>query len=524
MTASDGSQSDTAAITVNLNNLNDNAPNIVDATVALDENSANGSAVTNVSDSFTTTDFDRDGQAITYSITGGNGLGGFAIDANTGAITVANSAVLDFETTPSFTLTVTASDGSQSDTAAITVNLLNVNETPTAGDDVAVTNENTAVMTGNVLANDTDVDSVLTAASITAFDAVSANGGTVVSNGDGTFTYTPALNFVGTDTFTYTVSDGVLTDTATVTITVTPAGGNSAPILMTNAGAIVLAGFSDPITSDQLQVTDVDNTPAQLLYTVLSAPLNGRLELTTTPGVAITSFTQADINAGRLVYVHNGSAGTGDSVTFTVSDGAGGTIAATTFNFTVMPFSPPPLGWPPGPDSAPVHFSRLSAPPPVGVVMPVLPPPEPMWSPGGQNTYAVLVTDIIDIPDEPALREAMPNRSLDSVEPPDIALQKPLNLPLEPLSLPVKKMLLVGHNLAERLTKVADKLERAIEAREQQSGLLVLVESFTGIALSVGFVVWLLRRGSFLTSFLASLPMLGVGSRDRRKRIRQAHK
>ena len=147
-----------------------------------------------------------------------------------------------------------------------------------------------------------------------------------------------------------------------------------------------------------------------------------------------------------------------------------------------------------------------------------------MWSPGGQNIYAVLVTDIIDIPDEPALREAMPNRPLDSVEPPDIALQKPLNLPLEPLSLPVKKMLLVGHNLAERLTKVADKLERAIEAREQQSGLLGLVESFTGIALSVGFVVWLLRRGSFLTSFLASLPMLGVGGRDRRKRDREAHK
>ncbi len=81
VTASDGTLSDTAAITVNLNNLNDNAPNIVDATVAIDEDSANATAVTNVSDSFTSTDFDRDAQALTYSITAGNTGGAFAIDA-----------------------------------------------------------------------------------------------------------------------------------------------------------------------------------------------------------------------------------------------------------------------------------------------------------------------------------------------------------------------------------------------------------------------------------------------------------
>ena len=72
---------DTAAITVTLNNLNDNAPDIIDATVALDENSANSTAVTNISDSFTATDFDRDGEAITYSITAGNTGGAFAINA-----------------------------------------------------------------------------------------------------------------------------------------------------------------------------------------------------------------------------------------------------------------------------------------------------------------------------------------------------------------------------------------------------------------------------------------------------------
>ncbi len=58
--------------------------------------------------------------------------------------------------------------------------------------------------------------------------------------------------------------------------------------------------------------------------------------------MAITTFTQADIDAGRVVFVHKGAAATSDSFTFTVSDGAGGTIGATTFTLTVAPFIPPP--------------------------------------------------------------------------------------------------------------------------------------------------------------------------------------
>ncbi|MEK6671156.1 MAG: cadherin-like domain-containing protein, partial [Nitrospirota bacterium] len=391
---------------------------------------------------------------------------------------------------------VSVTDGTFSDTAAITINLLNVNEAPVAGDDTATTPQNTVVTTGNVLGNDNDPESVLIAGNITAFDAVSANGGMVVNNGDGTFTYTPALNFTGMDTFTYTVSDGVLTDTATVTITVTPAGGNSAPTLMTNAGAIVLAGFSDPITSDQLQVTDADNTPAQLVYTVTTGPMNGRLELAAAPGVAVTSFTQADINAGLLWYVPIVPPSTGDSFTFTVSDGAGGTIGATTFNLTVMPFFPPPLGWPPAPGPAAVPFTDLPGPPSVGVLMPVLAPSsEVTWSPGRQNPD-VVQAKIVDKHDEPAPREKMVSKtftSVEHVEPEDIALQEPSDLPPDPLSPLVKKVLAVGHNFEERLTKEADILEQAIEER-------VIVT-----ALSAGLMVWLLRRGSSLTSSFTSM-------------------
>ena len=177
---------------------------------------------------------------------------------------------------------------------------------------------------------------------ITTFTQAQIDAGQVVYVHNGSFTVS--------DSFTFTASDGAGGSIAATIfgITVTPV--NSVPTLATNVGSTVIQGSTDLITSGELQVTDVDNTPAQLTYTVTVGPVNGQLELTTAPGVAVTSFTQADINAGRLVFVHSGADSTSDSFTFTVSDGAGGTIGATTFNLTVTPFFlPPPPPPPPRP-------------------------------------------------------------------------------------------------------------------------------------------------------------------------------
>jgi len=98
--------------------------------VSLDENVAANTAVINVSDSFTNTDLDRDGDVITYSITGGNSAGIFVIDAATGAISIAAGKTLDYEAANEHILTVTASDGALFDTASITVNVNNLPDTP----------------------------------------------------------------------------------------------------------------------------------------------------------------------------------------------------------------------------------------------------------------------------------------------------------------------------------------------------------------------------------------------------------
>jgi hypothetical protein len=112
------------------------------------------------------------------------------------------------------------------------------------------------------------------------------------------------------------------------------------------------------------------------------------------------------------------------------------------------------------------------------------------------------------------------------VEQPNIVLDEPSILPLEPLSNPVKTMLDKGQKLAEHLNKLAGDLERAVQEREHQAHLLGQVASFSGFALSAGFVAWILRGGSLLASFLVSmpawrhfdpLPVLGAGEGNRRK-------
>ncbi|MEL6828598.1 MAG: cadherin-like domain-containing protein, partial [Pseudomonadota bacterium] len=72
----------------------------------------------------------------------------------------------------------------------------------------------------DLLSNDTDPNNdPLNLASFTQ-----PTNGTVVDNGDGTLSYTPSAGFSGTDTFSYVVSDGTETDTATVSIVVSDVG------------------------------------------------------------------------------------------------------------------------------------------------------------------------------------------------------------------------------------------------------------------------------------------------------------
>ena len=99
---------------------NDQAPVANDDTFAVDENSADGVIVGTV----IATDDNLPMDTLTYTVTGGTGATAFVIDSATGEITVDDSAQLDFETTPSFTLDVLVTDSTGlTDTATITIDL-----------------------------------------------------------------------------------------------------------------------------------------------------------------------------------------------------------------------------------------------------------------------------------------------------------------------------------------------------------------------------------------------------------------
>ncbi|WP_322978515.1 retention module-containing protein [Pseudomonas sp. C11] len=106
----------------------DDAPGLVDSSVSFAENLASGSTIANLSDRFTGTDQDRDGEPLLYSITGGNDAGLFAINSSTGVITLANGKSLDYETATQHQLQVSATDGKTPVSATVTVNVTNIND------------------------------------------------------------------------------------------------------------------------------------------------------------------------------------------------------------------------------------------------------------------------------------------------------------------------------------------------------------------------------------------------------------
>lgn len=106
----------TGTVSVTINHVN-SIPVLPAYNVTIPEHSSNSTVVN------TEIATDRDGKSIVYSITGGNGLGGFAINTSTGVVTVADTTQLDYFTNPNFTLIIRATTPS---TGAYVENTLTV--------------------------------------------------------------------------------------------------------------------------------------------------------------------------------------------------------------------------------------------------------------------------------------------------------------------------------------------------------------------------------------------------------------
>ncbi len=202
-----------------------------------------------------------------------------------------------------------------SDIGLVTIVVKPENDAPNAINDIASTDEDTAVSI-NVLGNDTDSDlpdDTLTIASVTQPE----NGTTVISAGK--ILYTPSENYNGTDSFSYTVSDGDgKTDTAAVTITIaavndTPSGGDDTATVDEDHSVTIQATVND----------DVDETT------------NPDIEDVTITDIGVVAHGMASItNGGKdILYTPNANWFGTETFTYTATDSG---TPALTADFTVI--------------------------------------------------------------------------------------------------------------------------------------------------------------------------------------------
>ncbi|HEX7169048.1 MAG TPA: Ig-like domain-containing protein [Acidimicrobiales bacterium] len=226
-TATDGTASDTATVTITITGVND-APVAVDDTASVSDSPANN--VINV----LANDTDADGDTLSVSAIDTAGTQGTATITNGGANVTYNPgsaySTLPVGQTATDTFSYTVSDGNATDTATVTVTITGANTAPVAANDsftgaigntkfsvgVTTTGEPAVNVSGNLLANDTDGDGDTLTASLVSVQ----NESEVTVNPDGSFTYVSPAGFTGLDGFTYSVSDGTASDTATALIDV----------------------------------------------------------------------------------------------------------------------------------------------------------------------------------------------------------------------------------------------------------------------------------------------------------------
>ncbi|MEO0450959.1 MAG: Ig-like domain-containing protein, partial [Pseudomonadota bacterium] len=270
-----------------------------------DDDSASANQNEAISIDVLTNDTDPDGDALAVTD---------FTQPNNGAVTDLGGGVLqytpnaDFSGTDTFTYMV--SDGALSSDATVSVEVIAPNGAPTPADDSASTSQNEAVSI-NVLVNDTDPDGDAVAVT----DFTQPSNGAVTDLGGGVLEYTPNADFSGTDTFSYTVSDGTLSTDATVSVEVL--AGNRPPTANNDSGDTTsdAAIAIDVLEND----SDPDGDPLQITSFTLAS--NG---------------TVIDLGNGILQYTPNEGFTGNDAFAYQIED-SDGAPASATVSVTVSP-------------------------------------------------------------------------------------------------------------------------------------------------------------------------------------------
>ena len=246
----------------------------------------------------------------------------FSVNPTTGEVSYTHNGS---GTADSFTYTVLDDAGQVSNTATVTINLTVPNQAPTAVND-NVTIDNGAMVTIDLLANDTDSDGTLNPNRITLVDFPQHASGLLLNLLTGELTYTHDGSNTA-DSLTYTVQDddGAISNAATVTINLSLP--NQAPVATNDL--VTLAGGASKVIQVLSNDTDADGAIDPTTVVIVDQPTHA-------------SSISVNPTTGRISYTHDGS-GAADSFTYTVLDDQGLISNVATVNIqltqTQQPFS-----------------------------------------------------------------------------------------------------------------------------------------------------------------------------------------
>ncbi|MGR6503960.1 Ig-like domain-containing protein [Shewanella sp. Koi 1] len=322
----------TATLTINVTPVDDPSVLANDTNTVAEDTVATGNVLDN------DTDVDSSLSVVSFTVSGSTFAAGTTVALEGGSLLLNADGSYSFTPNENWNgqvpvITYTTNTGS---TATLTINVTPVDDPSVLANDTNTVDEDT-VATGNVLDNDTDVDSSLSVVSFTvsgstfaAGTTVALEGGSLVLNADGSYSFTPNENWNGqVPVITYTTNTG---STATLTINVTPVDDPSVLANDTNTVAEDTVATGNVLDND----TDVDSSLSVVSFTVSGSTFAAGTTVALEGGSLVLnadgsySFTpNADWNGQVPVITYTTNTGSTATLTINVTPVADGAPSVT---------------------------------------------------------------------------------------------------------------------------------------------------------------------------------------------------
>ncbi len=330
-TVTDGDSTVTGKTTIVVTPVND-APVVDSSSITVLEESTNtGLGLT------APTDVDTAVGTLTIKVSGLPSLGTVTLSdgsavANGASLTIAQLTSLQYDAPSEYTagtavgeFKYTVTDGNSTVTGKTTITVTPVNDAPVADNETETATEDTDLVI-DVKVGDTDVDGTIDPTTVVII--TSPTKGTVrVNASTGKVTYSPMANYIGPDSFTYTIKDnnGLVSNTATVSITVNAV--NDAPVADNETETT--NEDTDLVVDVKVGDTDIDGTIDPTTVVITTIPTNGTVSVNAT--------------TGKVTYSPTANYSGPDSFTYTIKDNNGLVSNIATVSITVNAVNDAPV-------------------------------------------------------------------------------------------------------------------------------------------------------------------------------------